>query len=89
MPRYRYQCEKCEEIFIIFHMISEEIKKDCTACDTEESLNKLLSIPHIKKTGNIKKDQSVGSTTSQFIEDNREILDNQKKETRNKEYDKT
>ena len=89
MPRYRYQCEKCEYISTIFHMIDEVIQTDCVTCGADASLNRLLNIPHIKKNNTTTQEQKTGTTTKQFIEDNREILDNQKKETRNKEYVKT
>ena len=90
MPRYRYQCEKCKNIVTIFHTLNEEIETDCAACGCEESLNRVLSTPIIKKTNNHgKQKQDTGDITKKFIEENREILKNQKKEVKNKKYDKT
>jgi len=89
MPRYRYQCEKCDVIATIFHTLDEETT-DCSACGAKGTLNKLLSTPFIKKsTNHDKQEQKVGEITKKYIEDNREILKNQKKEAKSKSHDKT
>tara|TARA_Y100000593_G_C4301108_1_gene333406 strand:- start:1398 stop:1670 length:273 start_codon:yes stop_codon:yes gene_type:complete len=90
MPRYRYQCQKCEIVTIIFHTLNEEIITDCDACGAEDTLTKILSTPLIRSR--LKDDDSnknIGDLTKKFIEDNREILKNQKEETKNKTHDKT
>ena len=81
MPRYRYQCEKCEDVTTIFHLISEQIKSGCTVCEATGSLTKLLNTTIIKKDDrHMVQEQKTGDLTKQFIEENREILKNQKKE---------
>ena len=92
MPRYRYQCQKCEIVSIIFHTLNEEIITDCDACGAEDTLIKILSTPFMNSgTKNIDSNskKNVGELTKKFIEDNREILKNQKKEIKNKSHDKT
>jgi hypothetical protein len=71
-------------------MLNEEIETDCVACGHEESLSRILNTPIIKKSNSRnKKKQDTGNITKKFIEENREILKNQKKEVKNKKYDKT
>lgn len=83
MPRYRYQCEKCEDISTIFHLIGEQIELGCGVCEATGSLNKLLNTTTIKKDSKyLEQEQKTGDLTKQFIEENREILKNQKKEIR-------
>ena len=49
MPRYRYECEKCARIEIIFHTLKEKAT-DCAVCGTKNSLRKLLSVPIVQKS---------------------------------------
>ena len=88
MPRYRYECEKCARTAIIFHTLKEKAT-DCTACGTKNSLRKLLSVPIVQKSDEQnEEEQQIGDLTNAKIEENREILKNQKKEMKGKEYDK-
>ncbi len=87
MPRYRYECEECKKIFTAFHSFKDTLD-NCKYCETTGSLNKLLNTPYInKKVDN--EAHKVGELTKKFIEENREILKNQKKELNNKDYDET
>lgn len=87
MPRYRYQCEKCEEFTIEIHSY-KEIRTDCTKCETENSLKKIMSTPYygIKK---IPKEAKAGELTQEFIEENRRILQQQKEETKERNHDES
>jgi len=88
MPRYRYQCQKCEIVATIFHTINEEITTDCEVCGAEDTLIKLLSIPFINKNRSHQSHSNkTGDITKKFIEDNREILKTQKEETKNKNHE--
>ena len=83
MPRYRYFCEECQSDFTMFHGM-DDIQKDCPACNSNK-IKKMLTIPiHLKN----KKGESVGKLTKKYIEDNKEILKNLKKESQ-KNYDGT
>jgi len=74
MPRYKYFCPGCAQEFILYHAIQEVI----TVCDHCESnqLQKLLTKPiHIEKKVN-----KIGDLTKKYIEDNKKILEDLKKE---------
>lgn len=89
MPRYRYSCELCEEITDVFHSYDETLT-NCEKCNSENSLKKILSVPYygVKKLEPLNK-KAVGEITKKYIEENREILKQQKEEIKNKDYDKT
>ena len=87
MPRYRYECEECSVVFTALHSFKDRLF-DCKECATSGSLNKLLNTPYIDKKA-VPKEQSTGEITKKFIEENRKILKQQKKEINKKNYDKT
>ena len=82
MPRYYYHCNKCHSDFFVYHMMSE-IQKECTSCLLTD-VSKLLTKPLYfdSKT----KKALTGDVTKQHIEDNRKLLDDMKREVREKEY---
>jgi putative FmdB family regulatory protein len=88
MPRYRYECEKCTRISIIFHTLKEKVT-DCSVCGEKDSLRKLLSIPIVRGLNVQEEEQQIGDLTNEKIEENREVLQKQKKEMKEKDYDKT
>ena len=56
----------------------------------KDSLKRILARPIIQKNKNLnKKNSSVGEITKKFIEENREILNKQKEDYSNKDYDKS
>jgi len=85
MPRYRYKCSQCEISKAVFHMISETLS-DCGECEGVGTMEKLVSTPHIKKEIPLEKDK-VGEITKEYIEANREILEQQKQETKKENYE--
>ena len=85
MPRYYYHCNSCHKDFFIHHMM-DEIQKDCNSCGLTD-ISKLLTKPLFFDTKNQK--SKTGEITKQNIEDNRKILDDMKKEAKNRDYDKT
>lgn len=86
MPRYRYECQTCGVEFLIRHAISD-IRTDCAECGTDNSLKKLLSKPLCINKKSTSKNIKVGEITKKYIEENREILEKQKKEAKSKSYD--
>jgi putative FmdB family regulatory protein len=88
MPRYRYECGKCARISIIFHTFKEKVT-DCSVCGEKDSLRKLLSVPIVRVPNVQEEEQQIGDLTNEKIEENREILQKQKKEMKEKDYDKT
>ena len=87
MPRYNYQCDECEDTVIVFHGINE-MAVDCPTCDTPQTMKKLLSVPTIiKPEQNTQKEVQVGALTREYIEANRQILREQKKEAKKETYE--
>ena len=85
MPRYRYECAICGEEVLVFHGIKETFT-DCKKCVETNTMKKLLSRPQtVKKQKN--QDKKIGTITKKYIEENREILKQQKKEAKEKTYD--
>ncbi len=81
MPRYMYFCDDCQDNFTVFHGLND-IQNFCLMCESE-NINKMLTKPiHLK----VKKDKLTGNLTKKYIEENKEILKNLKKEAR-KNYD--
>ena len=66
-------------------MISETLS-DCEECGGVDAMVKLVSIPHIKKEVVIEKDK-IGEITKEHIEANREILEQQKQEAKEENYE--
>ena len=89
MPRYRYKCSECDDIIIVFHRIGDSYN-DCDKCEQKLTMKKLLSTPFIiKKEKETNLDRAVGEITNEYIEMNREILKDQKKEAKEKDYEPT
>ena len=89
MPIYKYRCTECEHILTAMHS-SKEVRKDCEECEGTDTLVKLLNKVHVKKsTPTSSESSSTGELTKKFIEENREILKNQKEEVRARTYDKS
>ena len=85
MPRYVYRCESCGEHFQIRHGMSE-VQEECIKCSVHGMLRKVPQMPNIKKehTG---ADSTTGTLTNNFIEQNRELLNEMKRDARSQTYD--
>ena len=86
MPRYNYQCSKCDSYHVIFHLVDEE-PPPCPECSASGTLIKQLGVPYFKVTDNTSKTQKIGELTKEYIELNKEILKEQKE--KREEYDET
>ncbi|MAG28443.1 hypothetical protein CMI47_23190 [Candidatus Pacearchaeota archaeon] len=87
MPRYRYECDKCGDLVIVFHSF-EETFSDCDKCEQKGTMQKLLSTPiTIKKLIQLKPNEKIGELTKEYIEENRKVLKQQKEEAKKKSYD--
>lgn len=86
MPIFKYSCENCNEITKVIHMIGDDLE-ECPHCDSKGTLVRLLNKPYVTKTK--ENSNTTGDITKKFIEENREILEQQKKEIREKVYDKS
>ena len=87
MPRYNYQCSSCDTFVTIIHLIDEEIDF-CTNCKQFGTMVKQLTKPTLSaKQDNSKK--TVGVLTKEYIELNKELLEEEKLKARSELYDKT
>ena len=86
MPRYNYRCDICENNIIIFHGINE-IYENCENCAEDGTMVKVFSSPiHIKKKPHTK-EKKVGELTKEYIESNKEILEEEKQKAKEATYD--
>ena len=83
MPKYRYYCYTCDAEFFVYHGMSDT-QDQCTEC-LGEDINKLITSPSF--TQKVTKKEKVGELTFQHIEDNRKILEEEKKKAREKMYE--
>ena len=86
MPRYLYRCEGCEQEFVAFHSLSDT-QEICLLCG-HESVTKIVGKPVVlnKKLTNSK---DAGSLTNEYIEANRELLKEMKREASDGFYEQT
>ena len=76
MPRYVYKCVSCKEYFEVSHGIFEE-QENCVACDSTK-LTRVPQMPHIKREISSEGGR-VGSEVKRAIDENRAILDEERK----------
>jgi putative FmdB family regulatory protein len=89
MPRYRYYCEQCEQEFLTFHGINDVVNI-CALCESQDTITKLLSTPIMLKKNKEKIDsQPVGKLTKDYIEINKEVLEEEKQKAKEKTHEPT
>ena len=79
MPRYTYQCDKCEEVFNVFHSIKE--KKEHCDCGAEGSLKRLPSMPLVIQSS----DNSAAQKVHNHIKSAKEELERDREERKKEE----
>ena len=77
MPRYLYQCGTCHVTSSVFHLISETVT-DCDACHSTKCMNKIIGTPFVINKKINKDKTNIGDITNEYIETNREILNQEK-----------
>ena len=85
MPRYVYFCKKCEDHFQVWHGMKEK-QKTCQLCEEVDCLLKVPQMP-IVKSSEPKKSDKTGALTKEYIEKNKELLKEMKKEARGNTHD--
>ena len=78
MPKYCYRCKECDHEFETRHGIRERLY-DCENCNNEQSLSRIPQLTNIVRTDEVGK-QKVGSLVKEYIEENKRILKEEKKE---------
>ena len=87
MPRYNYQCDDCGFSDLHFHKIEEKIEI-CPKCSGQH-YKKMLNKPLETLKKETFRDEKKGDLTKQYIEANREVLKDMKKENKNVSYKPT
>ena len=84
MPRYVYYCKGCEGHFQVWHGM-KETQESCQLCNESDHLSRVPQMPIIK----VEESQSskTGSITKEYIEKNKELLRDMKKEARGNTHD--
>ena len=82
MPRYRYMCHTCMTEFIAMHSF-KEMQEKCIHCESYE-ISKLLSRP-IKVEN--KPEAQTGQITKEYIDSNKEILEDLKSSSKSENYE--
>ncbi len=77
MPRYNYECSECGSARIVFHLIDDPIPH-CINCESNKEMIKKLSTP-LYEVRNSSRTQKPGELTNEYIEQNREILEEEKR----------
>ena len=85
MPRYVYYCSICASHFQVRHGMSET-QESCQLCLEPGHLTRVPQMP-IMKNSNSNDRSEVGSLSKEYIEKNKDLLDEMKKEARGKDYD--
>ena len=85
MPRYVYRCDSCEQHFQVRHGMSDK-QESCVLCENAGELTRVPQMPSIKKES-LPEKKKAGNITKDYIEDNRELLSEMKKEARGAMYE--
>ena len=84
MPRYVYRCDNCNSYFQVSHGM-REVQESCQLCEQTGFLTRVPQMPHVKKQF-VESNNKVGQTVKDYIEENRDLLQEMKKEARGDEY---
>ena len=82
MPTYAYLCSECGHQFDVFHSYKDRLT-DCEKCDTIGTLAKMLNKPiQLVSSATRNKDskEKVGTKVNEAIEDNKQSLEELKKD---------
>jgi len=80
MPKYVYNCNTCENNFEIVHGMTEK-QHDCKLCGNLDGLTRIPQMPSIQKP------KESGHLVDEFIEKNKQTLEEMIRETKDKDYE--
>ena len=78
MPRYVYKCSYCEGEMEVRHGITERLT-DCKLCEEKEVLTRIPQFTNIVRKQE-QGEKKTGSLTKEYIEENKRILKEEKKQ---------
>ena len=87
MPRYRYICLACHNEQLAFHLYDETPLLQCEGCDNLSPLVRALTSPTYLITKSENGHKKVGEVTKEYIDLNREILEEEKKKAKEENYE--
>ena len=87
MPRYRYRCANCGDEKVMFHSFDETPSLSCDKCLSVDSLQKVIGDMYFNTKELTEKGQAVGQLTKEYIEENKKLLEEEKKKARNETYE--
>ena len=87
MPRYRYLCDVCSNEQMAFHLYNEQPDLKCNKCESVNSLEKMVTSPMYFKARTEAEDKEVGEVTREYIEKNREVLEEEKLKAKEQVYE--
>ena len=77
MPKYCYKCSECESEIEVRHGITERLE-DCKLCDNQGVLTRIPQLTNIVRKQE-QGERETGSLTKEYIEENKRILKEEKK----------
>ena len=78
MPKYCYKCTECSGEYEVRHSITERLH-DCLECGSDASLIRIPQLTNIVRKQE-QGERKTGSLVKDYIQQNKEILKEQKKE---------
>lgn len=81
MPRYKYRCKACQEMFEVSHSITFN-GQTCTKCSSKE----VIRIPYeiTLKTASPSKPKAPGAVVNEYIKDAKQEIKDEKKHLKNR-----
>ena len=87
MPRYHYRCSECNVAITVIHGL-DDVHTQCASCVQENTMIKLLTKPTILRNySQSNSEQVVGEVTTEYIEKNRQVLEEEKEKAKKEVYE--
>ena len=80
MPRYVYNCSKCNGNFVVVHGMTEDYSV-CELCSEVDCVHRIPQMPSIKVV-----EKQAGQIVREYIEDAKDELKKEKNQLETKEY---
>jgi len=78
VPKYCYKCSECESEIEVRHGMTERLT-DCKVCEMKEVLTRIPQLTNIVRQQE-QGERKTGSLTKEYIEENKRILKEEKKQ---------
>jgi putative FmdB family regulatory protein len=78
VPKYCYKCSECESEIEVRHGMTERLT-DCKVCEMKETLTRIPQLTNIVRKQE-QGEKKTGSLVKEYIEENKRILKEERKE---------